>query len=244
MKTLRTVIILLMAALLFACAQPTVTEDSKTSPELSVPVEPSPDPYEESPLSTASLAENSVSKTLYGTFAFTDTLGDTGPFLMSTTDGKAWAVKRDDISAPYTGYFKYIDKDFLQLYIEGVVDYSHAQYAWVDDRTIRSIDYPGAINLATWLKISDSTIDLESYEDSSKLYGLWINENRTKGYRFLPGGVMWSYSGDSSDQGKWKCPGNNALYMMDSIGFTETKPFALVGTDVLILNGVLYYKAQ
>ena len=100
MKTLRTGTIILMTALLFACAQPTVAEDPKTSPdtsapvEPSVPVEPSPDPYEESPLSTASLAENSVSKTLYGTFAFTDTLGDTGPFLLSTTDGKAWAVKR------------------------------------------------------------------------------------------------------------------------------------------------------
>ena len=250
MKILRTGTILLMTALLFACAQPTVTEDPKTSPgtstpvEPSVPVEPSPDPYEESPLSTASLAENSVSKTLYGTFAFTDTLGDTGPFLMSTADGKAWAAKRDDISAPYTGYFKYIDSQFLQLFIDGVVDYSHAQYVWDNSRTIRSIDYPGATNLATWIKLSDSTIDLEAYEDSSKLHGLWINGNRSKGYRFLPGGVMWSYSGDSSDHGKWKCPGNNALYMMDSIGFTETQPFALVGTDVLILNGVLYYKAQ
>ena len=116
-----------MATLLFACAQPTVTEDPKTSPGTSVPVEPSPDPYEESPLSTASLAENLVSKTLYGTFAFTDTLGDTGPFLLSTTDGKAWAVKRDDISAPYTGYFKYIDSKFLQLFVDGVVDHGHAQ---------------------------------------------------------------------------------------------------------------------
>lgn len=250
MKTLRTVTILLMAALLFACAQPTVTEDPKTSPgtsapvEPSVPVEPSPDPYEESPLSTASLAENSVSKTLYGTFAFTDTLGDTGPFLLSTIDGKAWAVKRNDISAPYTGYFKYIDSKFLQLFVDGVVDHGHAQYVWKNDRTINSLDYPNALNPATWIKLSDDTIDLEAYEDSSKLHGLWINGNRTKGYRFLPGGVMWSYSGESSDQGKWKCPGNNALYMMDSIGFTETKPFALVGTDVLILNGVLYYKAQ
>ena len=87
-------------------------------------------------------------------------------------------------------------------------------------------------------------IGLEAYEDSSKLHGLWINGNRSKGYRFLPGGIMWAYSGDSSDKGKWKCPGNNAFYMMDSIGFTETKPFAIVGTNVLILNGVLYYKAQ
>ena len=103
MKILRTGTILLMTALLFACTQPTVAENPKTSPEPSTPVEPSPDPYEESPLSTASLAENSVSKTLYGTFAFTDTLGDTGPFLMSTVEGKAWAEKRNDISAPYTG---------------------------------------------------------------------------------------------------------------------------------------------
>ena len=244
MKTLRTVTILLMAALLFACAQPTVTEYPKTSPGTSAPVEPSPDPYEESPLSTASLAENSMSKTLYGTFAFTDTLGDTGPFLMSTTDGKAWAVKRDDISAPYTGFFEYVNDYLFRLFIDGVVNDNYAKYVWKNDKTINSINYPDETNLATWIKLSDSTIDLEAYEDSSKLHGLWINGNRSKGYRFLPGGIMWSYSGSSSDHGKWKCPGNNALYMMDSIGFTETKPFALVGTDVLILNGVLYYKAQ
>ena len=244
MKTLRTGTIILMATLLFACAQPTVAEDSKTSPEPSVPVEPSTDPYEESPLSTASLAENSVSKTLYGTFAFTDTLGDTGPFLMSTADGKAWAVKRDDISAPYTGFFEYVNDYLLRLFIDGVVNDNYAKYVWKNDKTVNSINYPEETNLATWVKVSDSTIDLEAYEDSSKLHGLWINGNRSKGYRFFPGGVMWSYSGDFSDQGKWKCQGNNALYMMDSIGFTETKPFALVGTDVLILNGVLYYKAQ
>ena len=178
MKILKTGTILLMTALLFACAQPTVTEDPKTSPgasapvEPSIPVEPSQDPYEKSPLSTASLAENSVSKTLYGTFALTDTLGDTGPFLMSTTDGKAWAVKRDDISAPYTGYFKYIDSKFLQLFVDGVVDHGHAQYVWKNDRTINSLDYPNALNPATWIKLSDSTIDLEVYEDSSKLHGL------------------------------------------------------------------------
>ena len=244
MKILRTGTIILMTTLLFACAQPTVAEDPKTSPEPSVPVEPSTDPYEESPLSTASLAENSVSKTLYGTFAFTDTLGDTGPFLMSTADGKAWAVKRDDISAPYKGFFEYVDDYLLRLFIDGVVNDNYAKYVWKNDKTVNSINYPEETNLATWVKVSDSTIDLEAYEDSSKLHGLWINGNRSKGYRFFPGGVMWSYSGDSSDQGKWKCQGNNALYMMDSIGFTETKPFALVGTDVLILNGVLYYKAQ
>ena len=244
MKILRTGTILLMTALLFACAQPTVTEDPKTSPGTSVPVEPSPDPYEKSPLSTASLAENSVSKTLYGTFAFTDTLGDTGPFLMSTADGKAWAVKRDDISAPYTGFFEYVNDYLLRLFIDGVVNDNYAKYVWKNDKIINSINYPDETNPATWIKLSDNTIDLEAYEDSSKLHGLWINGSRSKGYRFLPGGVMWSYSGDSSDQGKWKCPGNNALYMMDSIGFTETQPFALVGTDVLILNGVLYYQAQ
>ena len=93
-------------------------------------------------------------------------------------------------------------------------------------------------------KYSDSFLYECAYEDISSIHGLWVNEDKTKGLRFLPDGILWVYSGIDSEKCKWKDSDGNSIAMLDSFGFSEKVPFARIGDNLLVYDGEKYYKAD
>ena len=256
MKTL--VIIMFVLLSLMSCAampeESTVqdtsnaTEDTKEEKPSETPEEQK-DPFEESPLSLVSVTVESPTKDLQGTWVMYPggNVPDNVLVVFDRTGANHKAVYENKEGELLTSVV-YLDGDKItQLYISGLANYTFLKHQWNSTGTL-SIYYTdkntGKETAHSLRKYSDSFLDEGAYEDTSSIHGLWVNEDKTKGLRFLPDGVLWVYSGVGSEKCKWKDSDGNSIAVLDSFGFSEKVPFARIGDNLLVYDGEKYYKAD
>ena len=224
------------------------TEDAKEEKPSGTPEEQK-DPFEESPLSLVSVTVESPTKDLQGTWVMYP--GGNVPdnvLVMFDRTGANHKVVYENKEGELLTSVVYLDGDKItQLYISGLANYTFLKHQWNSTGTL-SIYYTdkntGKETAHSLRKYSDSFLDEGAYEDISSIHGLWVNEDKTKGLRFLPDGVLWVYSGIGSEKCKWKDSDGNSIAVLDSFGFSEKVPFARIGDNLLVYNGEKYYKAD
>ena len=253
-------LVIIMFALLFliSCAampeESTVqdtsntTEDAKEEKPSGTPEEQK-DPFEESPLSLVSVTVESPTNDLQGTWVMYPggNVPDNVLVVFDRTGANHKAVYENKEGELLTSVV-YLDGDKItQLYISGLANYTFLKHQWNSTGTL-SIYYTdkntGKETAHSLRKYSDSFLDEGAYEDISSIHGLWVNEDKTKGLRFLPDGVLWVYSGVGSEKCKWKDSDGNSIAVLDSFGFSEKVPFARIGDNLLVYDGEKYYKAD
>ena len=223
------------------------TEDAKEEKPSGTPEEQK-DPFEESPLSLVSVTVESPTKDLQGTWVMYP--GGNVPdnvLVMFDRTGANHKVVYENKEGELLTSVVYLDGDKItQLYISGLANYTFLKHQWNSTGTL-SIYYTdkntGKETAHSLRKYSDSLLDEGAYEDISSIHGLWVNEDKTKGLRFLPDGVLWVYSGIGSEKCKWKDSDGNSIVVLDSFGFSEKVPFARIGDNLLVYDGEKYYKA-
>ena len=224
------------------------TEDAKEEKPSGTPEEQK-DPFEESPLSLVSVTVESPTKDLQGTWVMYP--GGNVPdnvLVMFDRTGANHKVVYENKEGELLTSVVYLDGDKItQLYISGLANYTFLKHQWNSTGTL-SIYYTdkntGKETAHSLRKYSDSFLDEGAYEDISSIHGLWVNEDKTKGLRFLPDGILWVYSGIDSEKCKWKDSDGNSIAVLDSFGFSEKVPFARIGDNLLVYNGEKYYKAD
>ena len=223
------------------------TEDAKEEKPSGTPEEQK-DPFEESPLSLVSVTVESPTKDLQGTWVMYPggNVPDNVLVMFDRTGANHKAVYENKEGELLTSVV-YLDGDKItQLYISGLANYTFLKHQWNSTGTL-SIYYTdkntGKETAHSLRKYSDSLLDEGAYEDISSIHGLWVNEDKTKGLRFLPDGVLWVYSGIGSEKCKWKDSDGNSIAVLDSFGFSEKVPFARIGDNLLVYDGEKYYKA-
>lgn len=224
------------------------TEDAKEE-KPSETQEEQKDPFEESPLSLVSVTVESPTKDLQGTWVMYPggNVPDNVLVVFDRTGANHKAVYENKEGELLTSVV-YLDGDKItQLYISGLANYTFLKHQWNSTGTL-SIYYTdkntGKETAHSLRKYSDSLLDEGAYEDISSIHGLWVNEDKTKGLRFLPDGVLWVYSGVGSEKCKWKDSDGNSIAVLDSFGFSEKVPFARIGDNLLVYDGEKYYKAD
>ena len=224
------------------------TEDAKEEKPSGTPEEQK-DPFEESPLSLVSVTVESPTKDLQGTWVMYPggNVPDNVLVVFDRTKANYKAAYENKEGELLTSVV-YLDGDKItQLYISGLANYTFLKHQWNSTGTL-SIYYTdkntGKETAHSLRKYSDSFLDEGSYEDISSIHGLWVNEDKTKGLRFLPDGVLWVYSGVGSEKCKWKDSDGNSIAVLDSFGFSEKVPFARIGDNLLVYDGEKYYKAD
>lgn len=253
-------LVIIMFALLFlmSCAampeESTVqdtsntTEDAKEEKPSGTPEEQK-DPFEESPLSLASVTIESPTKDLQGTWVMYPggNVPDNVLVVFDRTGANHKAVYENKEGELLTSVVYLDGGKITQLYISGLANYTFLKHQWNSTGTL-SIYYTdkntGKETAHSLRKYSDSFLNEGAYEDISSIHGLWVNEDKTKGLRFLPDGVLWVYSGIGSEKCKWKDSDGNSIAVLDSFGFSEKVPFARIGDNLLIYDGEKYYKAD
>lgn len=223
------------------------TEDAKEEKPSGTPEEQK-DPFEESPLSLVSVTVESPTKDLQGTWVMYPggNVPDNVLVMFDRTGANHKAVYENKEGELLTSVV-YLDGDKItQLYISGLANYTFLKHQWNSTGTL-SIYYTdkntGKETAHSLRKYSDSLLDEGAYEDISSIHGLWVKEDKTKGLRFLPDGVLWVYSGIGSEKCKWKDSDGNSIAVLDSFGFSEKVPFARIGDNLLVYDGEKYYKA-
>ena len=223
------------------------TEDAKEEKPSGTPEEQK-DPFEESPLSLVSVTVESPTKDLQGTWVMYPggNVPDNVLVMFDRTGANHKAVYENKEGELLTSVV-YLDGDKItQLYISGLANYTFLKHQWNSTGTL-SIYYTdkntGKETAHSLRKYSDSFLDEGAYKDISSIHGLWVNEDKTKGLRFLPDGVLWVYSGIGSEKCKWKDSDGNSIAVLDSFGFSEKVPFARIGDNLLVYDGEKYYKA-
>ena len=224
------------------------TEDTKEEKPSVIPEEQK-DPFEENPLSLVSVTVESPTKDLQGTWVLYPggNVSDNVLVVFDHAEANhkaAYENKEGELLSSVV----YLNGDkIVQLYISGLANYTFLKHQWNPTGTL-SIYYTdkntGKETAHSLRKYSDSFLDEGAYEDISSIYGLWANEDRTKGLRFLPDGVLWVYSGNDSEKCKWKDSDGNGIVVLDSLGFSEKVPFAKIGDNLLVYDGEKYYKAD
>ena len=224
------------------------TEDAKEEKPSGTPEEQK-DPFEESPLSLVSVTVESPTKDLQGTWVMYPggNVPDNVLVVFDRTGANHKAVYENKEGELLTSVV-YLDGDKItQLYISGLANYTFLKHQWNSTGTL-SIYYTdkntGKETAHSLRKYSDSFLDEGAYEDISSIHGLWVNEDKTKGLRFLPDGILWVYSGIDSEKCKWKDSDGNSIAVLDSFGFSEKVPFARIGDNLLVYDGEKYYKAD
>ena len=224
------------------------TEDTKEEKPSETPEEQK-DPCEESPLSLVSVTVESPTKDLQGTWVMYPggNVPDNVLVVFDRTKANYKAAYENKEGELLTSVV-YLDGDKItQLYISGRANYTFLKQQWNSTGTL-SIYYTdkntGKETAHSLRKYSDSFLDEGAYEDISSIHGLWVNEDKTKGLRFLPDGILWVYSGIDSEKCKWKDSDGNSIAVLDSFGFSEKVPFARIGDNLLVYDGEKYYKAD
>ena len=225
-----------------------VTEDAKEEKPYGTPEEQK-DPFEESPLSMVSVTVESPTKDLQGTWVMYPggNVPDNVLVVFDRTGANHKAVYENKEGELLTSVV-YLDGDKItQLYISGLANYTFLKHQWNSTGTL-SIYYTdkntGKETAHSLRKYYDSFLDEGAYKDISSIHGLWVNEDKTNGLRFLPDGVLWVYSGIGSEKCKWKDSDGNSIAVLDSFGFSEKVPFARIGDNLLVYDGEKYYKAD
>ena len=224
------------------------TENTKEEKPSETPEEQK-DPFEESPLSLVSVTVESPTKDLQGTWVMYPggNVPDNVLVVFDRTKANYKAAYENKEGELLTSVV-YLDGDKItQLYISGLANYTFLKHQWNSTGTL-SIYYTdkntGKETAHSLRKYSDSFLDEGAYEDISSIHGLWVNEDKTKGLRFLPDGILWVYSGIDSEKCKWKDSDGNSIAVLDSFGFSEKVPFARIGDNLLVYDGEKYYKAD
>lgn len=224
---------------------PQQTEETKPAE----PETPS-DPCKESPLSSVSITQEKITaRDLQGTWLMYPggTIEDKLILCFDST-GKQHKVAYSDKEGDFiTNQISITSTQIVQIYLSGMANYIVPSFTWYADDELDLKYYDkntGKTYRHSLVKYSDSFIDETAFEDTSLLYGLWVNADKTKGLRFLSDGTLWIYKGNSSEKCKWKDSDGNALAVMDSFGFSEKVPFTKIGKNLLLYKGEKYFKAE
>ena len=224
---------------------PQQTEETKPAE----PETPS-DPCKESPLSSVSITQEKITaRDLQGTWLMYPggTIEDKLILCFDST-GKQHKVAYSDKEGDFiTNQISITSTQIVQIYLSGMANYIVPSFTWYADDELDLKYYDkntGKTYRHSLVKYSDSFIDETAFEDTSLLYGLWVNADKTKGIRFLSDGTLWIYKGNSSEKCKWKDSDGNALAVMDSFGFSEKVPFTKIGKNLLLYKGEKYFKAE
>ena len=224
---------------------PQQTEEIKpTEPET-----PS-DPCKESPLSSVSITQEKITaKDFQGTWLMYPggTIEDKLILYFDSTNKQHKVVYSDKEGDFITNQISITSTQIVQIYLSGMANYIVPSFTWYADDELDLKYYDkntGRTYRHSLVKYSDSFIDETAFEDTSLLYGLWVNADKTKGIRFLSDGTLWIYKGNSSEKCKWKDSDGNALAVIDSFGFSEKVPFTKIGDNLLVYKGEKYFKAQ
>lgn len=242
-------LIFILFALLFlvSCMPESKVPSSEVPPNSEIPQK---DPYEESPLSSVTVEIDKPTKNIQGTWLMlTGGYVSDNLFLCfdytSEFHPAVYAEKCGDLISNLTAASE--NQIIGQIWISGLADYRYIKYTWEadDDLDLRCYEpSTGKTYRHAMYKYSDSYIDGDAYDDTTLIYGLWVNEDRSSGVRFLSDGTLWIYKGESSEKCKWKDSDGNALYVMDSLGFSEKIPFVKIGENILVYNGEKLFKAK
>ena len=224
---------------------PQQTEETKPAE----PETPS-DPCKESPLSSVSITQEKITaKDFQGTWLMYPggTIEDKLILCFDST-GKQHKVAYSDKEGDFiTNQISITSTQIVQIYLSGMANYIVPSFTWYADDELDLKYYDkntGKTYRHSLVKYSDSFIDETAFEDTSLLYGLWVNADKTKGLRFLSDGTLWIYKGNSSEKCKWKDSDGNALAVMDSFDFSEKVPFTKIGDNLLVYKGEKYFKAE
>lgn len=249
-------VMLLVLMLLVSCSAPESSNvPSTTNPSTPVPPEKEEpekvkDPNEDSPLSSVSITQEKITaRDLQGTWLMYSggNIEDKLILCFDSTDKQHKVVYSDKEGSFITNQIFITSTQIAQIYLSGMANYIVPSFTWYtdDELDLRYYDNnTGKTYRHSLAKYSDSFIDETAFEDSSLLYGLWVNADKTKGLRFLSDGTLWVYKGNSSEKCKWKDSDGNALAVMDSFGFSEKVPFVKIGDNMIVYNGERYYKAD
>lgn len=224
---------------------PQQTEETKPAE----PETPS-DPCKESPLSSVSITQEKITaKDFQGTWLMYPggTIEDKLILYFDSTGKQHKVVYSDKEGDFITNQISITSTQIVQIYLSGMANYIVLSFTWYADDELDLKYYDkntGRTYRHSLVKYSDSFIDETAFEDTSLLYGLWVNADKTKGLRFLSDGTLWIYKGNSSEKCKWKDSDGNALAVMDSFGFSEKVPFTKIGDNLLVYKGEKYFKAE
>lgn len=224
---------------------PQQTEETKPAE----PETPS-DPCKESPLSSVSITHEKITaKDFQGTWLMYPggTIEDKLILCFDSTGKQHKVVYSDKEGDFITNQISITSTQIVQIYLSGMANYIVPSFTWYADDELDLKYYDkntGKTYRHSLVKYSDSFIDETAFEDTSLLYGLWVNADKTKGLRFLSDGTLWIYKGNSSEKCKWKDSDGNVLAVMDSFGFSEKVPFTKIGDNLLVYKGEKYFKAE
>ncbi|MGN5455785.1 MAG: hypothetical protein ACI4XN_07330 [Candidatus Kurthia intestinigallinarum] len=243
---------LLIILLFVSCSAPeSNVPPVEVPPAVEVPPveEEEKDPYETSPLSSVSVTPDTTTQTLQGTWLMYSggNVSDNLILCFDSSDEKHKVVYADKTGGFIGNQISISSTQIVQIWLSGMADYIVPSYSW-DSKGFLNIAYvdknTGKTYRHSLVKYSDSFIDETAFEDTSLLYGLWVNADKTKGLRFLSDGTLWIYKGNSSEKCKWKDSDGNALAVMDSFGFSEKVPFTKIGDNLFVYKGEKYFKAE
>lgn len=243
-------ILLLVMFVLASCAPENKTPTVETPPsqeETPVTPETPKEPFEESPLSSVVVTTENPTKTLQGTWLMY-TGGNITDNLIVSFDysGENHKAVYADKEGNLLGTMMDVKEDKItQIYISGLANYTFLNHKWNSTGTLSvyyTDSHTGRQTIHNLLKYSDSFIDEAAYDDATIIHGLWVNSDKSKGLRFLPDDILWTYSGNSSEKCRWKDSDGNTISVVDSFGFSEKVPFAKIGDNLLIYKGEKYYK--